>query len=610
MVRVNQSSEDDRTAAAYFRVSTQEQEEFGNSIDIQIESADKYAKEHNLNLKYKFKEAKSASAKVTSRKDNIISQPSNVLTTRPEFRRLIDKALNKEFKHLILYSHDRYTRSFDEFISLGVLFNSLGVVLHYSRPGEKLDSKDEAINRFFELMLSNIAELESNIIGSRVKLGGIANTKRGIWPGGRRPFGFNLDTFENGKKRNSVLKVNNNEILIVNEIYNLYMIGYSPSQIAEEMKMRHRDIDNHRWTRSFISSIMNNEVYTGRIVWNRRGGFRNPVKHSDEEIERSLNTISGDGILKLGDWKIINEIKDKQYGRNAKYFSTPFLLKDKLYCGICKKPMKCKNNGPGKKSVYYCGTRLLESNKKRKSEFIIEKDKIEKIVMNKLIEIIQHEVDSKCQQLWDLYNERIPVIKQQLKDATEGNNELIKANEHMQGDYNTFKGKRDNFLGIIAEYKRANNPIELGETEKQYEVCNKEYEEEFEEIDMFFEAIDQYQTHLIINQKYLQDSREKLKKKSQASFMTRKQLEQKVSEMLLYVTDYSEVIKSSLPENKVQEIKNRRARMFIDKILGRVYAKGNPNSLILDISINLPHENFEDFILDGISEGPIDSDIL
>jgi DNA invertase Pin-like site-specific DNA recombinase len=415
----------DKITAAYLRVSTKTQIEEGASIEVQRNLAHNYAEKHNLSLRneYIFEESKPVSVINGERFDIEES-----IHKRPILNELLSLATQGMFKNLIVYSRDRLTRNVKEYFALKHMLSAYGVRVHFSKSSENLQigSKENTdsnasensiqettgesyIEKLIEVVLASIAELESNMISSRTRLGNKQCAVEKLWTGGKVPFGNRAQTVHrHGRKRkNSVLTPIPYEQAIIQQIFEYYgNYGYGYRKIADKMN---QEYPFKTWRKSTIESILKNEVYTGHIVWGRRGGRRNPGKREEYTISDKINDME---IICDTLWYKTHDLRDKKSKiQDPAYFSSPFLLKTKLYCGVCNQQMSGKNYGTNKQSVYRCSKR----NDANKSEQIIEKSKLEREFINKLSSLLT--VDN-VDELWGLYYTEQQQEKSLIKNVT------------------------------------------------------------------------------------------------------------------------------------------------------------------------------------------------
>ncbi|MDF2523246.1 MAG: Resolvase, terminal domain [Clostridiales bacterium] len=59
------------------------------------------------------------------------------LCTRPALAKIIEMALNREFKYLIVLSRDRITRNIKAFFSIKELLKEVGIKIHYTQSDQQ-----------------------------------------------------------------------------------------------------------------------------------------------------------------------------------------------------------------------------------------------------------------------------------------------------------------------------------------------------------------------------------------------------------------------------------------------------------------------------------------
>ena len=150
---------------------------------------------------------------------------------RPELERLTKDVKDGQISHVVVYKLDRLSRSQkdtlylieDVFMPNNVDFVSLTESLDTSTP----------IGRTMIGILAAFAQLERETIHMRTRMGMLERVKEGYWMGGGRvPFGYDYD------KDEGVL-VPNKDAEKVRRIYDLYIKGYSPQNIANMLGLKY-----------------------------------------------------------------------------------------------------------------------------------------------------------------------------------------------------------------------------------------------------------------------------------------------------------------------------------------------------------------------------------
>jgi site-specific DNA recombinase len=145
-------------------------------------------------------------------------------------------------------------------------------------------------------------------------------------------------------------RINEKEAVIVNHVFNEYAAGKSPRAIAHALnKSNIRGPAGKTWGSSTINGnwrrgtgILNNELYIGRLVWNRLAYIKNP--DTGKRVSRA-NDESALIITEVPELRIINQdlwerVKERQRGlRKLPSFHEKqrprMLLSYLLKCGCC-----------------------------------------------------------------------------------------------------------------------------------------------------------------------------------------------------------------------------------------------------------------------------------
>lgn len=150
-------------AAAYCRVSKEEQKKHGLSIDAQKQKLTEFAENNNLKIVEWYMDEG-----VSGRKP---------IAKRPELQRMIHDAQKGRFKRVIFIKLDRYFRSVQEYYACQSVLDKAGVT--WTATEEKYSLAD-ANGRAFVNMKLTIAELEADTTGERIKIVNDYKVKSGM----------------------------------------------------------------------------------------------------------------------------------------------------------------------------------------------------------------------------------------------------------------------------------------------------------------------------------------------------------------------------------------------------------------------------------------------
>jgi len=233
--------------ALYVRVSTEDQAKEGYSLGVQRECLESFAGREGYGI-----------FKVYS--DDGISAYS---TRRSALQELLADAKAKRFELVLVHKIDRFSRNLKDLLMLVDELSSYGVA--FKSVTEPFDTTTSAGKLMFQ-QLGSFAEFERNRIAERVFPGMMKGVQQGNWQGARfAPFGY---TYNKVKK---LLEVEKREADIVKLIYTMYLAGKSSYDIAAYLdKKGYKTRTGKQFYNKFICDILKNQIYTGKIVWNKK----------------------------------------------------------------------------------------------------------------------------------------------------------------------------------------------------------------------------------------------------------------------------------------------------------------------------------------------------
>ena len=228
-------------AAAYIRVSTEDQTEF--SPDAQLKAIKKYCNANSVILENKHIYIDEG---ISGRKANI----------RPAFQNMIKHAKNREFNLILVHKFDRFARSReDSVVYKSLLKKEYGIrVISIT---ETID--DDKFSIILEAMLEAMAEYYSVNLSEEVKKGMTEKAQRGQFQAAP-PFGYKME--------NKNLVVLDNEAKAVKLIFNDFLSGLGFLEIAKKINqlgfLTHR---GNKFENRTIEYILKNPVYVGMTRW-------------------------------------------------------------------------------------------------------------------------------------------------------------------------------------------------------------------------------------------------------------------------------------------------------------------------------------------------------
>jgi len=365
---------------SYYRVSSDEQAQKDISIPAQQKAIHRFVEsDPDMKLVSEFRdEGESA------------YHPAD---KRPGFCEMISYCKKHKPKFILVHKLDRFSRNREEsiiFKSLlkknGVTVKSITEVYDPETPsGFLYEGMIEVINQFYSmnLALETIKGLNEN-------------ASRGFQNGGVAPYGYRRDKREEGTAIRHILVPGDPvHIRIVQRIYDMAANkGLGHIQICNALNEENVPGPNgaRKWSRSSVHHILTNEVYIGRVVWNKMSkGKRNPREKMiivDNAHEAIIEKALFDKVRKAVEKRnMTNFDNDFHYAR--------YLLGNLIFCADCGSKYvgrKQKITLRGKKTkgeeyynyYYICGG-YIRNGKKTCDAFQIKREFIE----NEVLEILK-----------------------------------------------------------------------------------------------------------------------------------------------------------------------------------------------------------------------------
>lgn len=369
-------------AFLYARVSGKKQGDKDLSIPSQIQLMQDYCRRKKISVRKIFREVKSAREE-----------------KRPIFGKMIEEAINTEVppKFILTWNTARYSRNTEVAERTKRLLRTKEIrVIAISQ-----EVSDDTYGRFMERTFESIDQLQSEQIGIDTLRGMVENAKRGYVNGGTPAFGYEFETcFDDRGNRKLKLKVNDDEAKTVELIFQLYVDGSEDlpplggQRIADHLNKRGcRTRSGCLWEKGAIFSIIQNPIYSGTYLFNRRSSREKRLKNKDEWVAVRVPVI-----IETPFFMEAQRIRKARAPERKSVSSTtnPALLTGYLYCGICGGRMTLETARGGRYSYYNCRNFL------RKGKSVCPGQRIAKEIIEEAIK--------KCLALRLFSRERIKVI--------------------------------------------------------------------------------------------------------------------------------------------------------------------------------------------------------
>lgn len=244
-------------AALYARVSTEDQAKEGFSIPAQLKRLNAYCKARGWQA-------------VSEYVDDGYSGRS---IRRPAYERMMQE--KNSWDVLVVLKMDRIHRNSRNF---ALMMDDLDTWKKEFNSMQEAFDTTTAIGRFVMDTIQRIAQLESEQIGERVKMGMTQKARKGAgYLGFGQPYGYNYS----GKK----LTLVEDEADAIRSMFMLYANGLSLQEVADRLNSDGIPPKRGaRWSKGSIFAVLKNPLYTGHVSWDgilRQAGHQ-PIVTSED----------------------------------------------------------------------------------------------------------------------------------------------------------------------------------------------------------------------------------------------------------------------------------------------------------------------------------------
>ena len=281
------------------------------------------------------------------------------LRNRPRMQALLAAAKSDRFDYVVAEALDRISRDQEDVAAIYKRLRHSDVRLLTFAEGEISELHVGLKGTMNALFLKDLAQKTRRGQRGRVEAGKI--------PGGNS-YGYRIirTLLADGSVTTGEREINPEEAGIVRRIFKEYTDGMAPRQIA--MRLNREGVPSPRggrWNASTINGnrlrrngILNNELYAGRITYNRQRFLKDPetgkrIARLNPEREWVTREVDALRIIDEELWQQVQDIKRRYSSRwGNKRQTKKRLLSGLLKCGRCGGGMTTSRG-----SRYYCSAR-------------------------------------------------------------------------------------------------------------------------------------------------------------------------------------------------------------------------------------------------------------
>ena len=303
-----------KTAAIYCRVSTDNQETEGTSLQTQLEACRNYCHDKDHDVAYRFSEAY-----------------SGLTLERPKLNELRELIRNEQIDLVVVYCLDRLSRDPTHGVILTQELEKHNVTL--DAVTETVDSSE--LGKLISYIRGFASKLEAEKIRERTMRGKRAKAKQGKLIGGGFASTYGYDYIRNDNENGGRRIINEAETKWVQQMYS-WLVEDGMSTTAIMSRLRALNVPTKRkktWGRQSVLRILKNPAYIGKTfaftTTYGRPIFSRP-KEEWIEIPGVTPKIIDEALFEAAQRQL--EINRKNATRNTK---REYLLHGHIYCHKC-----------------------------------------------------------------------------------------------------------------------------------------------------------------------------------------------------------------------------------------------------------------------------------
>ncbi|MCL0058727.1 recombinase family protein [Dehalococcoidia bacterium] len=305
-----------KTVAVYCRVSTDDQEKEGTSLQTQFQACLKYCQERGYEMAYRFSEAY-----------------SGLTLERPKLNELRELIRNEEIDVVVVYCLDRLSRD----PAHGVILTQELEKHHVTLEAVTEDVDNSELGKLITYIRGFASKLEAEKIRERTTRGRKAKAQQGKIPGGGFARTYGYDYVRATDKCSGRRVVNEFEARWVKQIYE-WLVNDRMSCTGISKKLNTIGVPTKRgkyWAKQTVLAILQNLSYTGKTyaftTIRGKGAYSKPQEEW-VDIPGVTPSIIDEAMFEAAQKQL--RINGQRSPRNAK---RQYLLNSHIFCRKCSR---------------------------------------------------------------------------------------------------------------------------------------------------------------------------------------------------------------------------------------------------------------------------------
>ncbi len=342
---------------------------------------------------------------------------SGRIADRPQFRKMIDAATATDapFKEILVWKFSRFTRKREHAVAFKSMLRRKGVrVVSITEHAD-----DTPTGKLMEAIIESVDEFYSENLAQEVTRGMRESASRGFWVAASQPFGYRKVYVQDGAKKRPRLELNPPADTVVRRIFDMVLKGGTLMDITKTLNAEGVTTSKgSKWLITSVHKILENEAYTGTLVWGLTGKDGAPPVRVENAFPAIVTHQEFQRVKRL----LKSRSPKTVHPRRA---ASPYLLSGLATCALCGKMLTAAEAKSGKYTYYVCQSILKEGRGSCETPRINAKSLEETIILNlrenvltesnihRLVRVLDEEMDGEARE----QRQRLETIEQELEDV-------------------------------------------------------------------------------------------------------------------------------------------------------------------------------------------------
>ena len=271
---------------------------------------------------------------------------SGRIADRPQFRRMLDDASKPSapFQEILVWKFSRFTRKREHAVAFKSMLRKKGI--RVASITEHAD--DSPTGKLMEAIIESVDEFYSENLAQEVMRGMREAASRGFWITPNTPYGYRKVHVQDGAKKRPKLEIEPGTAPVVQRMFRMAESGKSILDIAKIFNGEGiASPAGKLWSKTVIHNMLNNETYTGTLVWGVTAKDKAPPVRVEDAFP---------GIVSKSQFRRVSELLRSRAPSRAhpRRVASSYMLSGLVKCKSCRRALSGQDAKSGRFSYYVC----------------------------------------------------------------------------------------------------------------------------------------------------------------------------------------------------------------------------------------------------------------